>query len=153
MIGPRDLTVVVNQSQTLVSQIQDLFQRAEATEATMAVMNRPRVSNTAAHILLVAAGKQSFGESTSDWFATLGSNIIAVAQLLEGTSVRPEKFITEADRVITRRNNTFHFRNLAALDEEVVEVSKIITPALKKTCYWECWVIARYPVFKQVFDL
>ena len=67
--------------------------------------------------------------------------------------VRPEKFITEADRVITRRNNIFHFRSLAALDEEVAEVSKIITPALQKTCYWECWVIARYSIFKQVFNL
>ena len=102
-------------------------------------------------ILLLAAGKQSFGESPSDWFAKLGATNTAITKLLEGTSVRAEKFVTEADRVITRRNNTFHFGSLAALDEEVAEVNKLITTALQRVCHWECWVVARYHVFKQVF--
>ena len=149
--GSQPLTIVVGHSQTLVSQMQDLFKRAEATEATLAVISRPRVSNIAAQILLVAAGKADLRESTCDWFSQLGSANAAIVKLSYDMSIRAEKLVAEADRIITRRNSSIHFNSVASLDAEVEEVSKLISPALEKVCYWECWVVTRYTAIKQAF--
>ena len=116
-------------------------------------MNRPRVSNIAAQILLVAAGKADLRESTtSDWFEQLGSPNPAIMKLSYNVSVRAEKFVAEADKVIIRRNNNFHFESVASLEAEVEEVKKLITPALEKICHWECWVVARYAAIKEAFQ-
>ena len=157
-VGTQDLTVVAKAPatygsilNTIMNMLEESKQERTAAAEREAVLAAQTTRNTAAQILLHAAGKASFRVTTTDYYAKLGSSNAGVQQVASALLVPAEQFVQHADQVISRRNAATHFGSLAELDKHVQEVRGLITPKLQAICRWECAVIEQYDAIKLAF--
>lgn len=148
-LGNQDITVITHPAPT----INNLLVQMQFMQQSMATAHAPRLRNIAAQILLHAAGQADFrGEAAEcDYYRQLGASHSGVCTISEALRVQPRRFIEQADAVIERRNALIHPVTLAVLDEEVAELTRVISPALQQLCRWECDVLLHYDEFKAAF--
>ena len=159
-VGTADMTVV-SRSPTQADLISQLMQRMAAQEQRMgaqeqmtAFLAAPRISNTAAQVLNHAAGGGFYESPDSHKFLDLGVGHASIQQLRDLTGTPVDTIITQADHIITRRDNKHvHFTTAAALQTEVEACQHAITlcPTLRQQLWWECWVLDNFAHFKTAF--
>lgn len=136
--------------QTFQEQMACILQQTSELEDKVRTVSKPRVSNVAAQILLLACGLEDFHQTTTHHFSVLGvkdPRIKAVCGLL---GVQPRVFVTQADALVTSRNNIHnHFSSRAALDKKVAEVAGLIDSDLRRELRWECKGVAHYGTIKR----
>ncbi len=151
LLGNQDITVMTHPAPTLSSMLSQMQQMQQS----LAISHAPRLRNTTAQILLLAAGQTAFrGVPTDcDYFRRLGASHLGVCKISDVLGVPPARFMAQAEAVIVRRNGLIHPMTLGALDEEVEELQNAIatSPALLQLCKWECCIIMQYVEVKAAF--
>ena len=149
-VGLEPLTIVVEAQQTLQEQIASMLQRVQKLEAKVSqVISKPRVANLAAQILLLACGVEDFHETTTHHFSALGVQHPKVKAVSGFLGVQPRVFVTQANALVSRRNNIdIHFPSSEAFDKEVAEVARLIDADLRQESKWECNVVESYGTIK-----
>ena len=148
-VGLKPLTVVVEAQQTLQEQMASMLQRLQQVEGKVSIVSKPRVANLAAQILLLACGVEDFHERTTHHFSALGVQHPRVKAVSGFLGVQPRVFVTQANALVTRRNNIhIHFASSEALDKEVAEVVGLIDSDLRQELQWDCKVLENYGTIK-----
>ena len=125
-----------------------------AQEQMTAFLAAPRISNAAAQLLNHAAGSEFYESPDSRKFLDMGAEHASIQQLRDLTGIPVDTIITQADQIITRRNNRHaHFTTVAALQTEVEACQHAVTlcPTLRQQLQWECWVLENFTHFKTAF--
>jgi hypothetical protein len=148
-VGLKPLTVVVEAQQTFQEQMASMLQRLQQLEGKVSIVSKPRVANLAAQILLLACGVEDFHETTTHHFSALGVQHPRVKAVSGFLGVQPRVFVTQANALVTRRNNIhIHFASREALDKEVAEVVGLINSDLRQELQWECKIVENYGTIK-----
>jgi hypothetical protein len=157
---PLRVQIVSTEVESLKATVANLTKQVAANDKATAVANTPRLCNLAAMILLHSASDVSGATSrttTTDYFYKLGAGhagITGIAtHIKNATNIRMSlsEVISILDKVVQQRNATIHPGSVADLDREVAELADAITPALKAKCFWECFIVENYSMFKTLF--
>ena len=91
----------------------------------------------------------AFHETTTCHFSALGVQHPRIKAVSGCLDVEPRVFISQANALVTRRNNNhIHFTSHEALDKEVAEVVGLIDADHRQELKWECKVVKNYGTIK-----
>lgn len=152
-VGSADVTCVIR-AQGDHELLQSVLQRTQQLTIAAALTAKPQISNVATQVLNHALGER-FRTTQCSKYTTLGEQDTRIQQLSSLTRTPAQSIISNADRIIERRNNMrTHFTSPALLEEEVllcVQLIEAVGPALRTQCQWECWVLENFEHFKSAF--
>jgi len=151
-VGVQDVTVML-QATPIADLLASVLQTSNRLQQSVAILAGPRISMTAAQILMVGAG-DAMHSSTCTRYTAMGATHPAIQQLSNLTLTPAASILPGADGVIERRNNMYaHCTSVASLDAEVSSCAQLIAdnPSLRQLHKWECWAIDNYVHFKTAF--
>ena len=136
-------------------QVAALKERVAALKEHADAMFVPRLRNLSVQILLKAVGSGGkFRTSKSRHFenlATIQEGREKIALMAACFNETHDTVIRELDSLIGLRNISTHPPSLQAIDEEVQEVLKLVTPAVIAKCKWEYLVVVNFVAMKEFF--
>jgi hypothetical protein len=133
----------------LLRKVTTLEERLSSVEGQQVKLQAFVIRNNAVQILLHAAGEQHFRTTSCSYFSVMGpihSDVIATTRAL---GISPDDLVSNADKVIDRRNSETHPGSLEILDKAVREIAEDIRPAHRRLCYWECFIVENYEIIKR----
>ncbi len=152
--GTQPMTVYLR-ARSVMESLQDLRLEVVSLHDSVVLLVMPRIANTAAQVFLIACSADSFRTTTSTYFSKLGTADAAILQLSIATGTPAATIVYQADRVITKRNNSIHFGDVEELDAEVAVCAHLLSKyrsTIIKTMAWECWVLDNYAAIKTAFS-
>ena len=131
-----------SQQQQLSSQQQQLA----GQQQQLAALARPRVSNGASSIILLALSRQSLSTTSCDWDSKPEA-AQALSYLEQATGAGIGILEPLLNGAVTRRNNLHHPGTLEVLDQEVQDL-KLLLPGLRPQLKDEAFVLDHYEAFR-----
>lgn len=150
-VGAENMTIIaVATEHQRISKVEDQLRTLQAVVEPLAA-HRLRVVSS--EILLHAVERHGFYETSTNYFAMMGSHDERIQSVSATLNVDAARLVEQSDQIICRRNGQVHPSTVERLEMEIREVMGMIAgfPGLSASCKWECIIVNGYEAFKAAF--